>query len=106
MELTAFAFEVLDGVAHLTMAQAERGNPFDERFAEEFDYLATECAVRLDVRAVLIDARGRFFSVGGDLIIYEAACNVSIDGYAGAGQFETHWPKNYLEHLVAAAKGR
>jgi hypothetical protein len=41
-----------------------------------------------------------------DTIIYEAACNVSIDGYAGAGQFETHWPKNYLEHLVAAAKGR
>jgi 2-(1,2-epoxy-1,2-dihydrophenyl)acetyl-CoA isomerase len=67
MELTAFAFEVLDGVAHLTMNQADRGNPFDDRFAEEFDHLATECAVRPDVRAVLIDARGRFFSVGGDL---------------------------------------
>jgi 2-(1,2-epoxy-1,2-dihydrophenyl)acetyl-CoA isomerase len=67
MELTAFAFEVKDGVAHITLNQPERGNPFDERFALEFDWLATECAVRPEVRAVLIDARGRFFSVGGDL---------------------------------------
>jgi 2-(1,2-epoxy-1,2-dihydrophenyl)acetyl-CoA isomerase len=49
------------------MNQPERGNPLDQRFAEEFDWLATECAVRPDVRAVLIDANGRFFSVGGDL---------------------------------------
>jgi len=67
MELTAFAFEVKDGVAHITLNQPERGNPFDQRFAEEFDGLATECAVRPEVRAVLIDGRGRFFSVGGDL---------------------------------------
>jgi 2-(1,2-epoxy-1,2-dihydrophenyl)acetyl-CoA isomerase len=67
MELTAFAFEVLDGVAHITMNQPERGNPLDERFGAEFDTLATECSVREDVRAVLIDAKGRFFSVGGDL---------------------------------------
>jgi 2-(1,2-epoxy-1,2-dihydrophenyl)acetyl-CoA isomerase len=67
MELTAFAFEVKDHVAHITMNQPERGNPFDQRFAEEFDWLATECTVRPEVRAVLIDAKGRFFSVGGDL---------------------------------------
>jgi 2-(1,2-epoxy-1,2-dihydrophenyl)acetyl-CoA isomerase len=67
MELTAFAFEIVDGVAHITMNQADRGNPIDERFALEFDHLATECSVRPEVRAVLIDAKGRFFSVGGDL---------------------------------------
>jgi 2-(1,2-epoxy-1,2-dihydrophenyl)acetyl-CoA isomerase len=67
MELTAFAFEIKDGVAHITMNQPERGNPFDRRFAEEFDWLATECGARTEVRAVLIDAKGRFFSVGGDL---------------------------------------
>jgi len=67
MQLTAFAFEIVDGVAHITMNQPERGNPFDQRFADEFDGLATECSVRPDVRAVLIDAKGRFFSVGGDL---------------------------------------
>jgi 2-(1,2-epoxy-1,2-dihydrophenyl)acetyl-CoA isomerase len=67
MELTAFALEITDGVAHITMNQPERGNPLDRRFAEEFDWLATECTVRPEVRAVLIDAAGRFFSVGGDL---------------------------------------
>lgn len=67
MELTAFAFEIVEGVAHITMNQPERGNPIDERFAAEFDHLATECSVRPEVRAVLIDAKGRFFSVGGDL---------------------------------------
>jgi hypothetical protein len=41
-----------------------------------------------------------------DTIIYEAACKVAIDGHAGAGQFETHWPKKYLEHLIAANKKR
>ena len=67
MELTAFAFEIKEGVAQITLNQPERGNPFDRRFAEEFDYLATECTIRLEVRSVLIDAKGRFFSVGGDL---------------------------------------
>jgi 2-(1,2-epoxy-1,2-dihydrophenyl)acetyl-CoA isomerase len=67
MELSAFTFEVKQGVAHITMNQPERGNPLDGRFAEEFNWLATECAVRPEVRAVLIDSVGRFFSVGGDL---------------------------------------
>src|SRR6202008_3152593 len=66
-ELSAFAFEIKDGVAHITMNQPERGNPLDRRFAEEFNWLGTECTVRPDVRSVLIDATGRFFSVGGDL---------------------------------------
>jgi 2-(1,2-epoxy-1,2-dihydrophenyl)acetyl-CoA isomerase len=49
------------------MNQPERGNPIDARFGAEFDWLATECSVRPEVRAVLLDAKGRFFSVGGDL---------------------------------------
>jgi len=67
MDLTAFAFEIKDGVAHIMMNQPERGNPIDARFGAEFDWLATECSVRPEVRAVLLDAKGRFFSVGGDL---------------------------------------
>ena len=67
MELTAFAFEVWTAWRIITMNQPDRGNPFDERFAEEFERLATECAVRPDVRAVLDRREGRFFSVGGDL---------------------------------------
>lgn len=67
MELTSFEFEITDGVAHITLSQAERGNPFDRRFCSEFNELATECSINPAVRAVLIDAKGRFFSVGGDL---------------------------------------
>jgi 2-(1,2-epoxy-1,2-dihydrophenyl)acetyl-CoA isomerase len=67
MKLTAFEFAIQDGVAHITLAQAERGNPLDGAFAEDFNKLATECTINPEVRAVLIDAKGRFFSVGGDL---------------------------------------
>lgn len=35
-------------------------------------------------------------------IIMEAGCYAEIDGEAGGGQFETHWPVQYLEHLAAA----
>ena len=67
MKLTAFDFAIKDGVARITFNQAERGNPLDRQFAEDLNRLATECSVNPEVRSVLIDARGRFFSVGGDL---------------------------------------
>lgn len=67
MAYEAFRFEVKDGVGHMTLNQPERGNPFDRRFMAELNELATECTVNREVRAVLIDAVGRFFSVGGDL---------------------------------------
>jgi hypothetical protein len=35
-------------------------------------------------------------------IIMEAGCRAEIDGEPGGGQFETHWPVSYLEHLAAA----
>ncbi|KYK47683.1 hypothetical protein A1D31_29165 [Bradyrhizobium liaoningense] len=67
MKLTAFEFAIKDGVAHITLNQPDRGNPLDGQFAEDLNRLATECTVNPDVRSVLIDAKGRFFSVGGDL---------------------------------------
>lgn len=35
-------------------------------------------------------------------VITEAACVATINGEQGAGQFETHWPSDYLQHLVEA----
>jgi len=35
--------------------------------------------------------------------IIEAACRATIDGEAGGGQFETHWPQRYIDHLAGAA---
>ncbi len=37
-----------------------------------------------------------------DTETWEAACSATIDGEPGAGQFETHWPRKYLEYLVAS----
>ncbi len=34
-------------------------------------------------------------------VIIEAACRATIDGEAGGGQFETHWPIKYIDHLAA-----
>ncbi len=36
--------------------------------------------------------------------IMEAGCRAEIDGEPGGGQFETHWPVQYLEHLAAARR--
>jgi hypothetical protein len=35
-------------------------------------------------------------------IIIEAGCRAEINGEPGGGQFETHWPVQYLEHLASA----
>jgi hypothetical protein len=32
--------------------------------------------------------------------IWESACDATIDGEAAAGQWETHWSRDYLDHLV------
>jgi hypothetical protein len=34
-------------------------------------------------------------------VIIEAACHATIDGEPGGGQFETHWPLAYIDHLAA-----
>ncbi|MCO5161285.1 MAG: enoyl-CoA hydratase-related protein [Mesorhizobium sp.] len=56
-----------DGLGRITLCAAERGNPIDEVFAAEFRDVAERFHRNPDVRAVLIDAEGRRFSVGGDL---------------------------------------
>ena len=67
MSYQAFEFTVQDNVGHIRLNAPERGNPFDQAFCEEFNALSVECSERDDVRAVLIDAAGPNFSVGGDL---------------------------------------
>lgn len=56
-----------DGLARVTLAQGERGNPVNGRFCEEMFALCAELSCRPDVRAVLLSAQGRYFSVGGDI---------------------------------------
>lgn len=55
------------GLAHIVLNRPDRGNPIDGDFCREFNVCMAELGERNDVRSVLISARGRLFSVGGDL---------------------------------------
>lgn len=56
-----------EGLARLTLNQPDEGNPFNAEFCAEWAAVANELAGRKDLRAVLLSARGRYFSVGGDI---------------------------------------
>lgn len=66
-EMEALSFRVEDGIAHVRLTAAARGNPFDGSFCRDMGELSVELSCRDDVRAVLLSADGRFFSVGGDI---------------------------------------
>src|ERR1700724_1550998 len=67
MQLQSLRFDIRDNCAPITLNQPERGNPIDRRFCQEFNAISTECSANETVRAVLIDSKGKYFSVGGDL---------------------------------------
>jgi 2-(1,2-epoxy-1,2-dihydrophenyl)acetyl-CoA isomerase len=62
-----FECTVEGALVHIILDQPGRGNPIDEAFCREFSLCIAELSERADVRAVLLSARGRLFSVGGDL---------------------------------------
>src|ERR1700716_209515 len=64
---TSFECTIDGGLAHIVLNQPDRGNPIDSEFCREFNLCMAELSERDDVRSVLISARGRLFSVGGDL---------------------------------------
>src|SRR3979409_619228 len=63
----SFECTIDGGVAHIVLSQPDRGNPIDGDFCREFSLFMAELSERDDVRSLLISARGRLFSVGGDL---------------------------------------
>lgn len=67
---------VRDGVAHIALDQAHSGNPFNEVFCREWLAAANELAGRQDVRAILLTARGKYFSVGGDINMFAESLDV------------------------------
>src|SRR5215475_10591647 len=67
MPTKSFDCTIDDGLAHIVLNQLERGNPIDGDFCREFGLCIAELSERTDVRSVLLSARGRLFSVGGDL---------------------------------------
>jgi 2-(1,2-epoxy-1,2-dihydrophenyl)acetyl-CoA isomerase len=67
MPRDALDLRLVDGVAHVVLSRPDTGNPFDGDFCAELRDVANELAGDPAVRAVLIEARGKFFSVGGDI---------------------------------------
>lgn len=67
LEIESCSVEIVDGIGHITLNQPERGNPFDLRFNTEISLVATEMDENPDIRCVLLDANGKYFSVGADL---------------------------------------
>lgn len=67
MDVRAVQVEVRESIAHVTLTQPERGNPFDQAFCSQLCEAAIECDETPGVRAILIRAQGKYFSVGADL---------------------------------------
>ena len=60
-------FSVSDGIAHVELNRPDAGNAINPTLGEELTEAARQCDTRSDVRAVLFSAKGKMFSVGGDL---------------------------------------
>lgn len=58
-----------EGLARITLTQPDRGNPMDRAFVRDLRDLAIRLTADHRVRAILIAAEGRFFSVGGDITL-------------------------------------
>ena len=70
--MTSLRYEVRDGAAWFTLCQPERGNPVDLAMAD--DLVAAVARAREDeVPVVVLEAEGRFFSVGGDVAAFGAS---------------------------------
>lgn len=101
MELTAFKFKIENGVARITLSQGKRGNPFDSTFCREFNLIATECDDNRDVRAVIIDAEGPYFSVGGDLKTFANGERAALPRFIKTATADMHMGVSRLARMDA-----
>ena len=72
MTYTSIEFSVTEGLARVALNQPALGNPFNEAFCEEWLQLADDISSRSDIRAILLTANGKFFSVGGDIGMFSS----------------------------------
>ncbi len=67
MVMETLSCRIEDGLARITLTQGERGNSMDGTLCRNMADLSVELSCRDDVRAVLLTAEGKYFSVGGDI---------------------------------------
>lgn len=72
MARDALDLKIVDGIARIVLSRPDKGNPLDGVFCAELRDVANQIAGDPTVRAVLIEARGKFFSVGGDIASFVA----------------------------------
>lgn len=69
---TSLSFDVRDRVAHLTLNRPEAANALNIELAENLMRAAILCDEDPEIRAVVITAKGKIFSAGGDLKAFAA----------------------------------
>lgn len=75
MEFKQLSLTVEDGLARVTFTNEARGNPIDAVLCAEIAEAATLLSENANVRAVLLTARGKAFSYGGDIGSFTADLN-------------------------------
>lgn len=70
MDFEAIELSMDDGLARVSLSQPEQGNPFTAALCRDWLALANRLAGEPGLRAILICARGRYFSVGGDIRMF------------------------------------
>ena len=72
MDYKTLRFEVIDGIAHLTLNRPDAANALNLEMSQELYDACLRCDEDPAVRAVLIDATGKMFCGGGDLKTFAA----------------------------------
>lgn len=65
--MSAVELHVADGIGEIVLNEPARGNPFDDVFCRDLCDAANRASEDRRVRAILIRAEGKYFSVGADL---------------------------------------
>jgi 2-(1,2-epoxy-1,2-dihydrophenyl)acetyl-CoA isomerase len=80
-------FSIADDVARIVLANPTNHNAMDAAFIHEFAAAAGRCQAEPKLRAIVISARGDWFSAGGDLrsfLAHRDTIGEHIRGLAGA----------------------
>lgn len=71
------SYEFADGIARITLADGDRGNPIHPAAIDEL-HDAVRRAHTDQARVILLASTGRFFSVGGDISSFGAAPDLGV----------------------------
>ena len=73
MSYAAIAFDLRDGVAHVTLNRPQAANALNIELVEELLDASQRCRDDPEIRAVLLSGAGPMFSAGGDLRAFASA---------------------------------